>query len=319
MWETAEKAGIITANLMWPGPPRTMSGASSTYFEPWRDKVPLDEKLSQIMHWLDLPLDERPQLIMAYEPSLDQAGHRTGPNSKATNQALVYVDTFAKHLHDSLAERNLSSIVDIIFVSDHGMTDTSHPISVYMDDILGEDGLAAIEHEDGWPAMGIRFAPNADAASLLEKLQRASEELNYDYAGDKGKGHEGGRTGKKPIGRKRFSVYTADTMPERWHFNPNHNGRIAPVYVVPEKEYILTTRAEGDVGMSKGVSDFTCQRTSLGHSAEENSSTEPWIRQQGAFDARHVRCPWSLFTRCQGHGDPATQAQGWLAFDGRGR
>ena len=52
MWETAERAGLITANLMWfvsqsfylcdrhdnlarPGPPQTLSGASPTYFVPW--------------------------------------------------------------------------------------------------------------------------------------------------------------------------------------------------------------------------------------------------------------------------------------------
>jgi len=45
--------------------------------------------------------------------------------------------------------RNLTEIVDVIFVSDHGMTDTSHPELVYVDDLLGEDGWKAIEHEDG--------------------------------------------------------------------------------------------------------------------------------------------------------------------------
>ena len=57
------------------------------------------------MKWLDLPLDERPQLILgrcyctyphvpistkpcpysAYEPSLDQAGHADGPDSPSVN------------------------------------------------------------------------------------------------------------------------------------------------------------------------------------------------------------------------------------------
>lgn len=222
------------------------------------------------MSWIDLPLGERPQLIMAYEPSLDQAGHATGPNSKRVNvrlpsylplrpnsccrisqETLVYVDTFARNLHTSLARRNLSSIVDIIFVSDHGMTDTSHPTLVYMDDIIGLEGLAAIEHEDGWPAMGLRFAEGANVDEYLEKLKEASKELDYSYGGDKG---GNGRTGKKPVGRKRFSVYTAETMPERYHFSAAHSDRIAPVYVVPEMHYVLTTRAEGDVGMSKGVS-----------------------------------------------------------------
>ena len=39
--------------------------------------------------------------------------------------------------------------MDIVFVSDHGMTDTSHPELVYLDDILGEEGYSFIEHEDG--------------------------------------------------------------------------------------------------------------------------------------------------------------------------
>ena len=132
------------------------------------------------------------------------------------------------------------------------MTDTSHPTHIYMDDILGPEGISAIEHEDGWPAMGLRFSKAANVPVYLEKLQKASEELDYGYAGDKG--GSDGRTAKKPVGRRRFGVYTAETMPERYHFSAKKSERIAPVYVVPEIDYVLTTKAEGDVGMSKGVS-----------------------------------------------------------------
>jgi predicted AlkP superfamily pyrophosphatase or phosphodiesterase len=45
--------------------------------------------------------------------------------------------------------RNLTDIVDVVFVSDHGMTDTRHPELLYIDDILGEEGWQAVEHEDG--------------------------------------------------------------------------------------------------------------------------------------------------------------------------
>jgi predicted AlkP superfamily pyrophosphatase or phosphodiesterase len=227
MWETAQKAAVITANLMWPGPPRTKSGASSTYFVPWKDKVPLSEKLDQILQWIDLPLNARPQLIMAYEPSLDQAGHATGPYSKRVNATLLEVDGFAKNLHDALADRHLTDIVDIVFVSDHGMTDTSHPELVYMDDILGDDGLKDIAHEDGWPSMGLRFKDEANVTKYLGNLLRASD------------AHP-----------EKFSVFTHDSMPERYHFA--NNDRIAPIYVVPKIGYVLTTKAEGDVGMTKG-------------------------------------------------------------------
>ncbi|EPQ54545.1 Phosphodiest-domain-containing protein [Gloeophyllum trabeum ATCC 11539] len=227
MWETAGKAGLITANLMWPGPPQTRTGWSPTYFIPWRDKVPLKEKHDQIMAWLDMPIDTRPQLIMAYEPSLDQAGHLTGPNSTLVNNTLSYVDRFAKDIHESLEARNLTDIVDVVFVSDHGMTDTSHLNMIYIDEILGKDGYEAIEHEDGWPSMGIRFSPSVDAAHYLDILLDAAR-----------------------ANPEKFDVYTHETMPQRYHFSDNP--RIAPIYIVPKMAYALTTRKDGDVGFTKG-------------------------------------------------------------------
>ena len=80
---------------------------------------------------------------------MDQAGHKAGPNSKLVNDTLVYVDTFARDLHSALRMRNLSNTVDIIFVSDHGMTDTQHVKFIYLEDIIGTDYVDAIEHEDG--------------------------------------------------------------------------------------------------------------------------------------------------------------------------
>ncbi|KAH9080395.1 Phosphodiest-domain-containing protein [Lactarius deliciosus] len=194
MWETAKKAGLITANLMWPGPAQTLSGASPTYFVPWADKVSLDTKLAQILDWIDLPLSERPQLILTYEPSLDQAGHAKGPYSREVNETLRYVDGFVRDLHDSLVARNLTEIVDVIFVG---------------------------------PSMGLHFDPSANASHYLDILLAAAEGNS-----------------------EKFDVYTPQTMPERYHFA--HSSRIAPVYVVPKMGYVLTTRAEGDVGLSKG-------------------------------------------------------------------
>lgn len=144
---------------------------------------------------------------------------------------LAEVDRFAKDLHRSLVARNLTDIVDIIFVSDHGMTDTSHPELIYMEDILGEDGLKEIDHVDGWPSMGLRFKSTANVSHYLDNLMKASD-------GSQGK----------------FDVYTKERMPDRYHFS--HNDRIAPIYVIPKIGYALTTKEEGDVGMSKGVCAF---------------------------------------------------------------
>jgi len=112
-------------------------------------------------------------------------------------------------------------------VSDHGMTDTSHPELVYIDDILGEEGWLAVKHEDGWPSMGLHFDPLTNTSHYLDLLLAAAADNS-----------------------EKFNVYTPQTMPERYHFS--RSTRVAPVYVVPNIGYVLTTRKEGDVGLSKG-------------------------------------------------------------------
>ncbi|OBZ68889.1 hypothetical protein A0H81_11168 [Grifola frondosa] len=233
MWETAERAGITTANLMWPGPPKTRSGFSDVL---------------------------RP--VEAYEPSLDQAGHAAGPKSKLVNvrhsslihhnthirnakqKVLKQVDRFAKDLHTSLEARNLTDIFDVVFVSDHGMTDTSSPELIFIDDILGE-GFDMIEHEDGQcpashstPLILTFFCRLAvDGAAVLPgrglcQVPAGPPERVRDERGA-------------------FDVYTHATMPARYHFADNE--RIAPIYVVPRVGYALTNRFENGTGMSKGV------------------------------------------------------------------
>lgn len=109
------------------------------------------------------------------------------------------------------------------------MADTSHPEWVYIDDYLGKQALDFIDHEDGWPSMGLRFSPDANSTTYLKLLLEAAKNNS-----------------------EKFDVYTHETMPERYHFS--NNPRIAPVYIVPKYGYALTMRGRDESGMSKGVS-----------------------------------------------------------------
>lgn len=106
-----------------------------------------------------MPRLSRPQLITAYAPEVDQEGHRSGPASEGVEHQLIQMDNFAKGIYDLLEERNLTEIVDVIFVSDHGMTSTHNERLVFLDDILGKDGFEGIEHNEGLffisPVLGI--------------------------------------------------------------------------------------------------------------------------------------------------------------------
>ncbi|KAH7906182.1 Phosphodiest-domain-containing protein [Hygrophoropsis aurantiaca] len=299
MWETAERAGVKTANLMWPGPPHTQSGASSTYHVSWKDRVPLSNKLDQLLAWIDLPFEERPQLLLAYEPSLDQAGHATGPGSARVNATLHDIDIFTSSLTHALAARNLSRIVDVVFVSDHGMADTDtrkgHVEWVVLDgpDVLGggteeaenkNAGWDMVTHRDGYPAIGLRFAPQANTTRILERLLAASlasakdtpdgqpkfdvwtaaawdelnanvdelsadaDELNAnaDELNADADESEGGGNGNGNGNTQALS----HAMPTRYHFSSHV--RISPLWVIPRMGYALTTRADGKQGMTPG-------------------------------------------------------------------
>jgi len=88
----------------------------------------------------------------------------------------------------------------------------------------------------GWPSKGLHFNPSANTSYYLDVLLTAAADNS-----------------------EKFNVYTPETMPERYHFA--HNARIAPIYVVPNLGYVLMTRKEGDVGLSKGVCGPHCALT----------------------------------------------------------
>lgn len=96
-----------------------------------------------------MPLAKRPSLILAYAPEVDQAGHTSGPTSETLEDSVSEMDHFAQRIMQLLEERNLTEIVDVIFLSDHGMAETKNEQLIFLDDILGEEGFAGITHQDG--------------------------------------------------------------------------------------------------------------------------------------------------------------------------
>ncbi|WVQ96932.1 hypothetical protein IAU59_004040 [Kwoniella sp. CBS 9459] len=218
IWSVVERVGKKAAVIMWPGPPVTATGISPSYFVPYRQMSPND-KVSQIFAYLDKPLSTRPDFIASYFPEIDQNAHRTGPMSTAVNESLAMMDEMIGGLVRGLDERNLTELVNVVIVSDHGMTETSNERMIYLDEILGEDGIDAIEHQDGWPSVGLRFKEGTDVDIYHQILLDAADRSNDTFA-----------------------VYTHETMPERWHFSHGH--RIAPIYMVPKVGWAITTHHE---------------------------------------------------------------------------
>ncbi|NIR47716.1 alkaline phosphatase family protein, partial [candidate division KSB1 bacterium] len=145
IWVTAEKQGLITASYFWPGSQAKIKGIQPTYWYPYDGDVPNEERVQQVLKWLDLSRDKRPAFIMTYFSILDDVGHEYGPNSSEVIAAIQYVDSVIGILLDGLHKRDILNRVNVIVVSDHGMAEISPERVIYLDDYIDMEDVQIVD------------------------------------------------------------------------------------------------------------------------------------------------------------------------------
>ncbi|CAF9922533.1 MAG: hypothetical protein GOMPHAMPRED_002598 [Gomphillus americanus] len=225
LWSACELQGVRTAIHMWPGSEAGISPDPQTV-DKYNGKEDLTRKVGRILSFLDRPsefdveiaaFEARPQFIAMYVPNIDADGHRYGPNSTEIRATIQSVDTMVGTLIDGINARNLTSVVNVIVVSDHGMATTSTSRLIQLDDLLDP---STIDHTDGWPLYGLRPKPNIDVVDLYKQLLLTCRGKNV-------------------------TPYMRHNIPERYHFS--NSERIAPLWLVPEPGYAIVPKAEFDV------------------------------------------------------------------------
>lgn len=230
-WVTAELQGVRTAVHMWPGSEAHIHDMDPSFLDKYNGDEALPKKVDRIMEFIDQPGLEnpqpskhlRPQLIAAYVPNVDAMGHRYGPNSTEIQSTISDVDAMLDDIFQGLEQRNLTNIVNVIIVSDHGMATTDVSRMIQIDDLVD---LTKVAHLDGWPLVGIR-------PKKPEDLQ-----LLYHQAAAKVKTNPN------------FDVYLKDVdMPERYHFQ--NNDRIAPLWIIPKAGWAIVEKTEFNIQEAK--------------------------------------------------------------------
>ncbi len=151
IWVTAEKAGLRTATMFWPGSEAPINGVRPSYWLPFEQTVPSLARVNILLGWFTLPVEERPRLATLYFDIVDTAGHRFGPGTPETDAALSEVDTAVAALLAGLEARGIEA--DLLIVADHGMAAASGERLVFLDDyidvsavqITGEGPVATLD------------------------------------------------------------------------------------------------------------------------------------------------------------------------------
>jgi alkaline phosphatase D len=131
IWVLAEQQGITTAVFFWIGSETDWRGIGASYRKaPFDPNITEEEKIDQILQWLDMDDDQRPRLIMSYWDGTDDLGHIDGPESPRVSQQLLRQNNLLQNLITAIDVREAWDYVTLIVVSDHGMTEVTNYIDL---------------------------------------------------------------------------------------------------------------------------------------------------------------------------------------------
>jgi alkaline phosphatase D len=203
LWSLAEQQGMRTACFFWPGSEAEIAGQRPSFYLRFDPKFPDEARIEQVIGWLKLPPEQRPHFITLYYGNTDEAGHRFGPDSQQTADAVHHVDELMGRLADGLKALQLP--VDLFIVADHGMT-------AGQGDWINLDRYADLSN---FVISGGQIYPQTDADA-----ERAFQQL-------KGK-------------NDKFLVFRRNEMPAELH--DSENPRSGDPVVVPTGPYYVRPR-----------------------------------------------------------------------------
>lgn len=143
-WVSAERAGLKTGTMFWPGSEAAIQGVRPSYYVKFNQKLPGNARVDQVLQWLDLPEAERPVAYTLYFDIVDTVGHQSGPQSEQVLKAAASVDESIGYLLSELKARGLEDKVNIVVVSDHGMAPTSAERGVFLDELIPADSYSYV-------------------------------------------------------------------------------------------------------------------------------------------------------------------------------
>lgn len=146
IWVTAEQQGVKAGAMFWPGSEAAIKGTYATHWMPFDDAFPNAARVDSVLAWLSLPPGRAPRLLTLYYSDVDHAGHDYGPRAGAElDAALGEVDAMVGRLVAGLAERGMTDRVNLIIVSDHGMSEISSDRLILLDDYINYDDVTVID------------------------------------------------------------------------------------------------------------------------------------------------------------------------------
>ncbi|XP_067467965.1 venom phosphodiesterase 1 isoform X1 [Thunnus thynnus] len=256
IWHTAKYQGLKSGTFFWPGSDVKINNSFPDIYQPYNGKVPFEERVFNVLKWLQLPDDERPDFFTLYLEEPDKSGHSFGPVSGGLIEGLQGVDKIIGQLMNGLKQIGLDRCLNIIIVADHGMEDTSCDRKEVLQDMVGDISKY-------WVTEG-----------TLGRIRAKNKDTVLDSAG-----LVANMTCKKPD--QKIKPYLKANLPKRLHFA--NSRRIEDVSVLVDPKWLferypgsLTFCAGGAHGYDNDAESMHAIFLSYGPKFQYETEIEPF-------------------------------------------
>jgi len=171
VWVTARKQGMKSASFYWVGSEAPVQGIQPDYWKPYDDEVPFGDRVDTVLKWLSMPINKRPHLVTLYFEEPDAVSHGYGPVSPETAAMVRSLDSLIGVLRTGLGKLPNAADINLIVLSDHGMTEVDNSRYNYIFDTLPQRMVKRIY--GGNPVWAIEPAEGkSDSLLILLNVQR---------------------------------------------------------------------------------------------------------------------------------------------------
>jgi predicted AlkP superfamily pyrophosphatase or phosphodiesterase len=183
------------------------------YLQPFDENRPANARIDQILSWLDQPAPRRPTFLTLYFEDADSAGHANGPDSPEVRAAIARDDAYIGRLVEGLTRRGLADRVNIVVVSDHGMTAVDDTRVIVADDYVSANDVVIADIN---PTLAV-FPKAGKEDEIYRRLVKAHPHLK---------------------------IFKRGETPARWHYRDHP--RVPPIIGVADECWQVLRRGTVD-------------------------------------------------------------------------
>ncbi|MBC8256278.1 MAG: alkaline phosphatase family protein [Candidatus Marinimicrobia bacterium] len=215
IWVTAERQGVKAASFFWVGSEAPIKGYLPSIFKYYDGSVPFKARIDSVLSWFQLPIKKRPQLIMLYFSEPDHTGHTWGVNTPEIVEVIEEMDDLLGYLLHNLETLEIYSNLNLIIVSDHGMTNVSENKRIVLDEYISRIDDLYINGRGSHVQFDLKKFKRKYKQTLFKELEKIPH----------------------------CQVWKKNNIPKRFHFNNNNTGEFM---LLADEGWLITTQSAMD-------------------------------------------------------------------------